>query len=131
MGNLKVATARDAVKLMCALLQADMLDNDLEIKSGASAKDENLEYVVRLCWFYRNGIKVGCPCFVCRFMGAIAHESNTKAFVYVKAFASRNPNMTKMCFKKDGAFLEIKDGERFTMDDGRSYIYENGCIREV
>lgn len=131
MKSLKVATAKEAVKLMCALLQAQMLDNDLEVKPGTPSNEMNPEYDVRLGWFYRNGVKVGCPCFVCRFSGCIAHWNNVQAFVYVKTFASRIPNMTKMCFKKDGSFQEIKNGEKFTMDDGKSYLYENEKIQAL
>ena len=76
---------------------------------------------------------VGCPCFLCDYEGYIPGFNKVKkAIVYVKAFGTKTLWMTKMFFVEENqpSFYidEIKDGDSFTMDDGRRYVYRDGVI---
>ena len=128
--DLKVPDVRTALNLMKAFLSANMLDNELIVE------ENNLPAYVRLARFTRNVAEddvVGCPCFLCDYEGYIPGFNKVKkAIVYVKAFGTKTLWMTKMFFVEENqpSFYidEIKDGDSFTMDDGRRYVYRDGVI---
>lgn len=105
------------------------------------AASENPNYFIKFGWFSRDKDeedRVGCPCFVCDFKGVLPTEpTSVHGIVYVKVFATRKLNMTKMHLIEDEQnfnFDEIKDGEAFTMRDeaGRyeaeTFIFSKGLI---
>lgn len=137
--KLCVENRRMALKAMCDMLSANMMDNELEEVSSDSKQPEDV-YGVKLVWLDRgaNGW-VGCPCFVAKFNGCLPNGKKIKAVVYVKIFASRSFQMCKMHELKEGEsenWREILDGETFEMPEDKnhpkeSYLYEGGCVKSI
>lgn len=131
---MKVASDEQALKLMFAFLAANMLDNELAVENPG---EQIPKYFIRYGWFSRdeNADKtVGCPCYVADYEGYIPGDNETgRAVVYVKSFAQREPTMTKMHVIENGNFdfVEIEDGEEFSMEDGRRYLRKDGKVMLV
>lgn len=125
--KLIVENAEKALKSMLSMLEANMIDNDLDSSS------------MKLIWLDRgDNDLVGCPCFACNFHGVVPSGERIDAIVYVKTFASRTFNMCKMHILKEETetkYHEIADGENFTMDskgyDKETYLYKDGTISFV
>ena len=133
-----VSSAEQALKLMKAFLVSNMLDNELAV---FDKKAKEPEYQVKFGWFSRdleNDDEVGCPCFVCDYEGMLpGSQKPISGIVYVKVFASKDANLTKMHVltpEKRVFFDEIKNGEGFKMTDplGRyedeEFVYNHGEV---
>ena len=131
--KLCVENRRMALKAMCDMLSANMMDNELEEVSSDSKHPEDV-YGVKLVWLDRgaNGW-VGCPCFVAKFDGCLPNGKKIKAVVYVKVFAARTFQMCKMHELKEGEsenWREISDGETFDMPENKPYQKETYIFRD-
>lgn len=133
-----VSTADQALKLMKAFLASNMLDNELAV---FDKNDSEPHYQIKFGWFYRNlenEDQVGCPCFICDYEGMLpGSKKPIKGVVYVKVFASKDANLTKMQIvssEQNIFFDEIADNETFTMIDplhryeNEVFIYKDGNV---
>lgn len=133
-----VSSSEQALGLMKAFLVANMLDNDLAVFDGKIGESR---YKIKFGWFSRdleNDDEVGCPCFVCDYEGVMpGSTSRLKGIVYVKIFASKDANLTKMLIdidKKRFHFEEIQNGQCFQMQDplhryeDETFVYKDGDI---
>ncbi len=136
-----VSTAEQALQLMKAFLFSNRLSGKLDLFDHENQKACTQ---IKLGWFSRDmedDDSVGCPCFVCDFAGTAPYgRKPLKGIVYVKVFASKDVNITKILVtgKRERIFFdEIPDGEIFYMKDplGRyepqSFIYKDGAVAEM
>lgn len=136
--KLLVPNEQTAIQLMKAFLAANMIDNELDVDD---VNKEHPSYFIKLVWLSKdteNGEWIGCPCFVCDFHGVLPYSSEPiHGIVYVKIFASKSYNMTKMHIVEDYFdydLREIEDGEAIQMSDktGRfedeEFFFQNGEI---
>lgn len=138
--ELMIDTAQKALKAMLAMLDADMIGNDL-VECDPTQGGVELHgtfYPVKLVWLKRGdkGL-VGCPCFICDFCGIFPSGRRVESVMYVKAFALRTGSMCKMHLRDEKAkvkYTEIADGQTFVIDDQSrgyekgTYLYKNGVI---
>ncbi len=136
-----VENAEKALKSMLSMLDANMIDNDLESSATEGIEYNGVKYPVKLVWLKRgDNDLVGCPCFACKFHGVLPSGERVDAIVYVKTFATRALTMCKMHMlteETETKYHEIEDGETFVME-GRSkgyaeetYQYKNGVISRI
>ncbi len=133
-----VSSAEQALGLMKAFLVSNMLDNELAVFDKDAQEPQ---YQIKFGWFSRDledDDMVGSPCFVCDYEGMLpGSKEPISGVVYVKVFASKDANLTKMHIltpQKRVFFDEIEDGECFKMEDpiGRyekeDFIYKDGVV---